>query len=97
MITIYKYELHVGEDTQVDLPVGARPLSALFQAGQNGKHRLFMWVQVFNPIGARTESRLFLAAMTGQDLVPRSLKFVATAQTQRGGEYFVAHVFEVMP
>jgi hypothetical protein len=85
---IYKYQIPVETENEIkiDLPSGARVLSAREQQGQ-----LYMWALVDS--GKPVEARYFRLFTTGQQIEnAASLAFVGTFQLQSGN--LVYHLFE---
>lgn len=85
--TIYKYELRPGT-TRIDLPSGAKVLTA---ASQQGK--VFVWAEVLPT--AETETRLFQVFATGQE-IPQGMgiarEYIGTVHMEFMGLVF--HVYE---
>lgn len=82
MMTIHKYELRVGWDNHLLMPVGATVLDIQRQGGQ-----IMMWAHVDTQ--AVTHKRRFHVIGTGHE-VPAGLEYLKTVQV--GG--FVWHIFE---
>jgi hypothetical protein len=80
---IWKYELEITGEQDIEMPAGATILSV---AGQNGK--LCLWAYVFpdNPL----ERRRVEVHGTGNPMKPRDRKFIGTVLLGA----FVWHVFE---
>ena len=88
MLTVFKYQLPLGDYFKLALPKGARVLTADMQNGQP-----CLWALI-NPDN-KTEKRLFRFVGTGQ-MIEDSLKrleFVATFQMEGGS--LTLHIFEV--
>lgn len=85
---VLKYEILSRGFNNIELPVGAKVLSAM-QQGNN----IQMWVSVDEQHQWSTESREFFLAFTGFDTVPVGAKFIGTTMSSDGKA--VSHLFEV--
>jgi len=86
MKTIWKFQLGVGRVTDVEMPDGARVLTAQAQAG-----RVYVWATV-DPSVSLTSTRSFEIIGTGWDVDEAPRRYISTVQLS-GGE-FIFHVFE---
>lgn len=84
--TIYKYRLAVIDDQKVEMPQGARILTAQMQHGT-----LCVWAFV-NP-ELPTQTRYIRVIGTGQPVPDESLLYIATAQDGS----LAWHIFECEP
>lgn len=84
MTTIHKYLLDLAEYQEVEMPSGARILTAQVQAGD-----IFLWAKVFTD--APDEQRQIHMYGTGQKL-PEMTKLMYLGTVQMGA--FVWHIFE---
>lgn len=84
---VFKYEIPMGNQSSVRLPVGAGILSV---GQQNDK--LFLWALV-DPKQAKTEERTFSIAGTGHEIENmEECSFVGTVHLCQGA--LVLHIFE---
>lgn len=88
--TIWKYEIPCQDEFDLELPIGALPLSVGVQQGVP-----VLWLAVNNRTTGR-ERRRFVLALTGKPL-PDLLwhRFIGTFQLEEIG--FVGHLFEEGP
>lgn len=85
MTSIYKYKLSQNQETQVDLPKGAKPLKVDVQHGS-----IFLWAIV--DTDAEEETRTFEVFGTGHFMKPAERNYINTFFVD-GGTY-VFHAFE---
>jgi len=85
-MTVYKYELEMGDYAELELPVNAEVLTAALQ-----HNKLFLWAKV-EP-GAVTTKRRFRIAGTGHELTESNLCYISTIFPYGGNLVF--HIFEV--
>jgi hypothetical protein len=86
--TVWKYTLQADDIVELDLPLGAKPLSI---QEQNGEPQL--WVLV-NPNEQVYEKRVFRLSGTGHPITNENLQFIGTFQLYGGS--FVGHLFEIL-
>lgn len=85
MQTIWKFPINVTDEQQINVPKGARFLTAQFQHGN-----LCLWAQVDD--SAFTERRTIRVIGTGHPIPDAaSLQYIASVQTMGGNLVF--HVF----
>ena len=82
--TIYKYELAWQDYVDIEMPVGATPLTV---GAQNGKGYLWALVEPDAPV----ETRRFRHAGTGHPIQDTALSYIGTYMDGS----FVFHVFEI--
>ncbi|WP_103344078.1 DUF7352 domain-containing protein [Amycolatopsis sp. CA-126428] len=88
MTTIWKYALEIADRQTLQMPAGARLLTAQLQHGH-----LALWAEV-DP-AAEPEDRTVAIVGTGNPMPAGEAEYVATAQAWIG--HLVWHVFEVRP
>ncbi|MEW6302258.1 MAG: hypothetical protein AB1705_02230 [Verrucomicrobiota bacterium] len=88
MITIYKYKVKQQEYQTIELPVGARVLTA-----QALDVNVWIWAQVDTEVKER-EPRKFVVLKTGQEINYNPELLWHIESVQFGGGELVLHVFE---
>ena len=84
MKSIWKFKLELSCEQDVQLPTGAKVLTAQYQNGS-----LFIWA-VVDPMEVETGYRRFLIFGTGHEMSDVAMRYISTVQ--QGA--FVWHVFE---
>jgi hypothetical protein len=85
MLSIWKFELHIGRDQIVEMPEGSLPMTVQYQSSQ-----LCLWALV-NP-KARKVKRGITMYGTGHEIDPRCVgEYIATIQQGP----FVWHFFDM--
>lgn len=85
--TVWKYELPIGDDIWVQMPIGAQPISLMMQ-----REQLCLWARV-DP-SASVERRLFKLRGTGHQVGRDCGKHIGSVQMADGDLVF--HLFEAV-
>ncbi len=88
MKTVWKFEIEEQDFIELNLPVGAKPLSVHPQI-----EGIFMWV-LLDPNEKQMEQRYFRLCGTGHPMDDSNYEFIGTVQLLRGSLVF--HLFEIL-